>query len=127
MDPVNRFEHSIRYCEFLEAQELAFICQYDLIIEVIFADDKQRNLSSCWAGQMIHNPNVSALLKKDFDHIKEIEDMKAPRHWPDVRAVRERSLAWLICAALEWDMSLRGISVSWFDVRVRITEVIEHI
>lgn len=127
MSHVNCFKHTIKYCEFLEAQDLAFICQYDLTIEVIFADQEQRSASEYWSQQMSTKSNISALFKQDFDQIKKIVDMKVPRNWPNVKAVRERSLAWLLYAAFERDMSLRGIGTRWFDVRIRITESLEHI
>ena len=123
MKPVNRFEHFVKYCEFQEPAELAFTCMYDLTIDVIFSDEAEYDASWYWKQQMSRNVNVSALLKRDFDHVKENSGIGSG-NWPKEKADREKVLAHLLSTAFERDIGIRGLKVHSFEIRVEITEMI---
>ena len=127
MKPVNRFEHFVKYCEFQEPAELAFTCMYDLTVDVIFSDEAEHDASWYWKNQMSRNVNISALLKRDFDHIKEIHAMGMPGDWPTEKADREKTLAQLLSSAFERDIASRGLKVHSFEIRVEITEMAERL
>lgn len=127
MKPVQRFEHVVRHCEFQDPEDLAFICRYDLTVDVFFEDEAEYHAVWYWKQQMSRHSNVSALLKKDFDLSKETGETKTPRTLPSEKADREKALAQLLSAAFVFDMATRGLMIHSFDIRIEITETVEKL
>ena len=127
MKPVSRFEHFVKYCEFLEPQTFAFHCFYDLAVDVSASDEAEHDASWYWKHKMNRNVHVSALLKREFDHIKETHGTGLSGDWPTEQAGREKALAQLLSAAFERDIANKGLRVHSFEIRVAITEMIDEL